>query len=88
MGATSVKLNRLIGYSPLLLGNTQVTGIDSSGEYVQSDAETWGGYMVHMLKVQNLMVDEFGVVAKSHDQTAGLSDLVNSLGAKSSAEND
>ena len=88
MGATSVKLNRLIGYSPLLLGNTQVTGIDSNGEYVQSDAETWGGYMVHMLKVQNLMVDEFGVVARSNDQTAGLSDLVNSLGAKSSAEND
>jgi len=40
------------------------------------------------LKVQNLMVDEFGVVAKSHDQTAGLSELVKSLGAKSSAEND
>jgi hypothetical protein len=88
MGATSVKLNRLIGYSPLLLGNTQVTGIDSNGEYIQSDSETWGGYMVHMLKVQNLMVDEFGVVARSNDQTAGLSDLVNSLGAKSSAEND
>jgi hypothetical protein len=50
MGATSVKLNRLIGYSPLLLGNTQVTGIDSNGEYIQSDAETWGGYMVHMLE--------------------------------------
>mgnify|MGYP003321814515 CR=1 FL=1 len=88
MGATSVKLNRLIGHSPLLLGNTQVTGIDSNGEYVQSDAETWGGYMVHMLKVQNLMVDEFGVVARSNDQTAGLSALVDSLGAKSSAEND
>ncbi len=44
--------------------------------------------MVHMLKVQNLMVDEFDVVARSNDQTAGLSDLVNSLGAKSSAEND
>jgi hypothetical protein len=88
MGATSVKLNRLIGYSPLLLGNTQVTGVDSNGEYVQSDSETWGGYMVHMLKVQNLMVDEFGVVARSNDQTAGLSELVKSLGAKSSAEND
>ena len=88
MGATSVRLNRLIGHSPLLLGNTQVTGVDSNGEYIQSNSESWGGYMAHMLKVQNLMVDEFAVVAKSHDQTAGLAALVDSLGAKSSAEND
>ena len=44
--------------------------------------------MAHMLKVQNLMVDEFAVVAKSHDQTAGLAELVKTLGGKSSAEND
>ena len=88
MGAVSVRLNRLIGHSPLLLGNTQVTGVDSNGEYIQSNSESWGGYMAHMLKVQNLMVDEFAVVAKSHDQTAGLAELVKTLGGKSSAEND
>jgi len=89
LGETAVKLNRLIGFSPVLLGNTQVTGIDANGNYVQSASVSMTEYMLHMLKVQKLMVDEFGVEARSKDVLAGMSNLVEKLGAEAaSAEND
>jgi hypothetical protein len=43
---------------------------------------------LHMLKVQKLMIDEFGVVAKSNDMLADMSDLASKLGSSDSAEND
>lgn len=89
LGATSVALNRLIGFGPVLLGNTQVTGIDADGNYVQSGSVSMTEYMLQMLKVQKLMVDEFGVQARNKDVLAGMSDLVEKLGAEAaSAEND
>ncbi|WP_036228931.1 DUF4856 domain-containing protein [Marinobacterium jannaschii] len=90
LGETGVKLNRLVGYSPVLLGNTQVSGIDANGNYVQSASIDMEEYMLHMLKVQQLMVDQYGVKARSNDVLAGMGDLVEKLGAKAatSAEND
>ena len=41
-----------------------------------------------MLKIQKLMVDEFGVTAKAKDQLADMSALANSMGSSDSAEND
>ena len=41
-----------------------------------------------MLKIQKLMVDEFGVTAKSNDQLAEMSALADSMGSSDSAEND
>ncbi len=88
LGETAVKLNRLIGFSPVLLGNTQVVAVDANNEYVQSSSENLDGYMLHMLKVQKLMVDTFDVKAKSHDALSNLSSLSEKLGSGKSAEND
>lgn len=88
LGETAVKLNRLVGFSPVLLGNTQVSGIDINDNYTQKSSESIEGYMLHMLKVQKLMVDEFGVKARANDALAGLGDLSKKLGSGNSAEND
>lgn len=88
LGETAVKLNRLIGFSPVLLGNTQVTGIDAKGNYVQSSSINMKEYMLHMLKVQKLMVDQFGVKARANDVMADLGDLADKLSSGSSVEND
>ena len=88
LGETAVKLNRLIGFSPVLLGNTQVKGIDEKGNYTQASSESIEGYMLHMLKVQKLMVDQFGVEARANDALEGLGDLAKKLGSGNSAEND
>ena len=88
LGETAVKLNRLIGFGPILLNASQVTGIDSSGEYLKDEAMNWGEYKMHMLKVQKLMIDKFSVVARSKDQTASIEALADKLGDSDSAEND
>jgi EAL domain-containing protein (putative c-di-GMP-specific phosphodiesterase class I) len=58
------------------------------GEFVQSPSISMGEYQVQMIKVQKLMVDSFGVEARSKDMTANLAKLVDSLGASMAAEND
>lgn len=89
LGATGVQLNRLIGFSPVLLGNTQVTGIDAKGNYVQGNTVSLDEYALSMLKVQQLMVDQFKVEARSKDVLAGMNDLVKKLGEQAAeAEND
>lgn len=88
LGETAVKLNRMIGFSPVLLGNTQVTGIDAEGNYIQSSSITMEEYMLHMLKVQKLMVDQFDVKARSNDALASIGDLTKKLGSGKSVEND
>ena len=88
LGETAVKLNRMIGFGPVLLNASQVTGIDSSGEYLKDEAMSWGEYKMHMLKIQKLMIDKFAVVARSNDQTASIEALADKLGDSDSAEND
>jgi hypothetical protein len=46
------------------------------------------GYMLHMLKLQKLMVDSFGITARNNDQLASMNNLVSKLGSSDSAEND
>ena len=88
LGETAVKLNRLIGFGPVLLNASQVTGVDSDGNYLKDEALSWGEYKLHMLKVQKLLIDEFSVVARSKDQTANMESLADKLGDSDSAEND
>ncbi|MDI3325994.1 DUF4856 domain-containing protein [Pontibacterium granulatum] len=89
LGATGVQLNRLIGFGPVLLGNTQVTGIDADGNFVQSSTMSLDEYALNMLKVQQLMVDEFGVEARNKDVLASMGDLIKKLGEQAAeAEND
>ena len=45
---------------------SQVVDIDRKGNYVRDQGGTWGEYMLHMAKVQKLMVDKFGVKARNN----------------------
>ena len=87
LGETGVNLNRLIGYSPVLLGNTQVAAF-VGGEFVQSSSVSLSEYRVQMIKLQKLMIDDFSVEARNKDVTENLAQLVNSLGVATAAEND
>ena len=88
LGETAVKLNRMMGYGPVLMNSSQVVGVDSVGNYVKDQALEWDDYKLHMLKIQKLMIDRFGVEARSHDQLADMSELAAKLGSSDSAEND
>ena len=88
LGETGTKLNRLIGFGPVLLNASQVVGMDSSGNYIKDEAISWGEYKLHMLKVQKLMVDAFQVKARAKDQLADMSNLAEKLGGSNSSEND
>ena len=88
LGETAVKMNRMIGFGPVLLNASQVTGVNSSGDFLKDEAMSWGEYKLHMLKIQKLMIDTFGVEARANDQTEGLAALAHSLGSANSAEND
>ena len=89
LGATGVQLNRLIGFSPIMIGGTQVTGIDAGGNYVQGNTVSLEEYQLQLLKVQQLMVDQFGVKARNKDVLASMGSLIEKMGAKAAAaEND
>ena len=96
LGEVGVKIDRLIGLGPVVGGispsslNMQpkkVTGVDGNGKFMMADAKV-DSYMVHMLKLQNLMVEEFGVEAKNNDKISGIANLAAVLGSGDSAEND
>jgi hypothetical protein len=88
LGETGVRLNRLIGFGPVMLNSGHVVDIDSKGNYVKGQSSGLKEYMVHMLKVQKLMVDKFDVKARNNDRLASLADMLNKLGSGSAAEND
>ena len=88
LGETALKMNRLIGFGPVLMNASQVTGMDSKGNFVKDEAYSWGDYQLHMLKTQKLMADAFGISAKANDQTANMAALADKLGDANSAEND
>ena len=88
LGETATRLNRTIGAGPLLLNSSQVVDIDSKGNYVRDQGPEWGEYMLHMAKVQKLLVDRFGVKARNNDVTGAMKALSDALGDKASAEND
>jgi len=88
LGETATQLNRLVGFGPLLPNLSQVTDIDSKGNYVRDQGSSWGEYMLHMGKVQKLMIDKFGVKGRKNDMTGALAKLTKSLGSGASAEND
>jgi len=88
LGETAVKLNRMMGLGPVLLNASQVVGIDSNGDFIKDQAQEWSEFKLHMLKIQKLMVDEFGVEAKAKDQLSDMEALAGSMGSADSAEND
>jgi len=87
LGEVGAKLNRLIGFGPVMPNQSQVNDIDSQGNYVKGSGSI-DNYMGHMLKTQKLMIDAFGVKARMKDQTKGMNAMLKKLGSGSSAEND
>ena len=77
-----------MGFGPVLLNASQVVGVDSSGNFIKDQAQEWSEFKLHMLKIQKLMVDEFGVTARNNDQLAAMEELAGSMGSSDSAEND
>ncbi|MBO6521451.1 MAG: DUF4856 domain-containing protein [Rhodospirillales bacterium] len=88
LGETATRLNRMIGFGPLLPNRSQVVDVDKDGNYLRDQGVSWGEYMLHMAKVQKLLIDEFGVKARASDVTGDMKDLAGKLGGKASAEND
>ena len=82
------RLNRMMGFGPLMPNLSQVVGIDSSGNYIKDQGSSIGYYKLHMLKIQNLMADKYALKAKANDATGGMADLLEKIGTKKSAEND
>jgi hypothetical protein len=88
LGETATRLNRLIGFGPVMPNSSQVSDIDSKGNYVKDQSSGLSEYMGHMLKVQKLIVDKFDIKARKNDQLAGMSEMLKKLGSGSAAEND
>ena len=88
LGETAVRLNRIIGFGPVLPNLSQVMDIDSQGNYVKDESKPLATYQYDMLKLQDLMVSAFGVEARQNDQLAEMESLLEKLGDGASAEND
>ena len=88
LGEAGVRMNRLVGYGPVLLGGGQVTGIDSDGNFLIGGNRSMGEYQVHMVKLQKLLGDTFKLKARKNDVSGEMDDLLKSLGSSRAAEND
>ncbi|WP_350334360.1 DUF4856 domain-containing protein [Coralliovum pocilloporae] len=88
LGSSAVELNRLIGFGPVTLDNTYVTGLDADGNFERKRRLGWSDYKLNMLKVQKLMADQFGVKARANDATADLAALADKIDAVENAETD
>ena len=88
IGETATKLNRMVGFGPMLMDETQIVGVDVNGNYVMDKVYSMHDAKLHMLKIQKLMIDEFSVEARSNDMLADMADLASKIGTSESAEND
>ena len=88
LGEAASYMNREMGFGPVLLNTSQVTGIDSNGNYIKDESVSLSVYQLNMLKIQKLMIDKFKVKARSNDQTNKMAALAEKLGGSDSAEND
>ncbi len=88
LGATAVELNKLIGFGPVTMDFSYVTGIDAEGNFIRERKMHWSDYQLNMLKVQKLLVDTFAVKAKVNDATADLAALAGKIEADENAETD
>jgi hypothetical protein len=82
------KLTSLMGYGPWLPNMSQVVDVSADGNYVKDEASSLESYQMHMLKIQKLMVDEFGIKARNNDMLGSMTDLAAKLGGSGYAEND
>jgi hypothetical protein len=86
--ALANKLTGLMGYGPWLPNMSQVVDVSANGNYVKDESSSLKSYQMHMLKIQKLMVDEFGIKARNNDMLGSMTDLAAKLGGSGYAEND
>jgi hypothetical protein len=77
-----------MGFGPVTLNNSYVTGMDASGNFVMDRKRSWSDYQLHMLKIQQMMVDKFSVKSRVNDGLNDLQALTDKLDSASSAETD
>lgn len=88
LGSTATELNKLIGFGPVTLNKTYVTGVDADGNFIRDRRLGWNDYQLQMLQTQKLLADKFGVEARSNDQLADLEGLAKELHDEANAETD
>ena len=88
LGDIGVKIDRLIGFGPVMPDGTRVSGMTSAGAYEVAANQSMEDYMIDMLRLQKLIAGEFGIKAMNNDQLAGIANLSTILGGSESAEND
>ena len=88
LGAVAVRMNQQIGFGPVTMDETYVTGVDADGNFLRERPRSWNAYQAQMLKVQQIMIDAFGVEARVNDSTAELEGLLDSLSTSGGAETD
>jgi hypothetical protein len=88
LGEAGIRMNRLVGYGPVLLGGGQVLGIDNNGGFITGGDRSMSEYQVHMIKLQKILGDTFYLKARKNDVTGQMDGLLESLGSSRSAEND
>ena len=86
--AVAKRLTSLMGYGPWLPNLSQVVDVSADGNYVKDEASSLESYQLHMLKIQQVMVDEFSVKARNNDMLGSMKDLAAKLGGSGYAEND
>ena len=62
--------------------------MDSNVNFVMDRKKSWSDYQLHMLKIQQMMVDQFSVKARVNDGLNDLQALTDKLDSASSAETD
>ena len=83
LGGTAVRLNRLIGFGPVTMDESIVTGIDADGNFVKDGKMSWNAYQLNMLKVQDILIKQFGIEGRANDATDGLAALIKTLDSDS-----
>ena len=83
LGGTAVRLNRLVGFSPVTMDESIVTGVDADGNFVKDAKMSWNAYQLNMLKVQDVLIKEFGIEGRKNDATDGLAALIKTLDSDS-----
>ena len=72
-----------------VISDTKITtSVANLVNFIKDQAQDWGEFKLHMIKIQKLMVDEFGVTARNNDQLAAMEELASTMGSSDSAEND
>lgn len=88
LGETAVELNKLVGFGPVTMDNSYVTGIDADGNFERKRRLGWTDYKLNMLKAQKLISDKFGVKSRANDATAELGALADKIHTSENAETD